>query len=706
MLPMNGRRQRARMGFRATAFGALITWLALHAFGCASIPPHQHGVAKLEVVGMHALSEAQLKACLAIQARKKVSLGLSALRDPACGEPPFDAAALSVDLFAWPWTEWPIYDDSVLKLDVERVERWYRARGYYGAHVVKVQIDPPGARDALPCEGDDCAVSLRLHVEEGKPITLRRVTLQDAQPRPAALQAELRAVLTRLEVGRPLDEAVYTEVKQALGRVMGEAGYARAVVRGRIDVHRGLGWADVTLRIDPGPVCKIGTVRITSTTPVPTGPVRAASQLQRGQIYREGELEDAQRSIYALGSFSAVTVHGKLEGRGEFVDVEIELEPRRASEILLGAGMMSGVLPSGPTAEEWVSVPQWDAHLIARYEHRNFFGGLRRLHVEERPRLLFLGAFPSVPSNSPRFGNSIETSFAQPGVIEARTSLVTEARWDYGPDPFQRFHRHDMGAAVGLERDFFRQRLSVRVAVHQDILEVTARQPIIDASLAPSSYRLPFLEQRVALDLRDDAVNPTRGAYFRLSAHGAARLWDPSWNYLRLTQEARGYVPAGLGVVLAARFAVGSLHVLDASHELDAQSQKLGPQTYRLRGGGAQSNRGFPSGELGDGILGGIRRWESSLELRIPLTRNFSVATFTDAGDVHAAPSFRFSHLNTAVGGGLRYRTLIGPLRLDVGVRPDRLQRVHGDAPSGRSTTDLGFVNFKGAIHLTIGESF
>ena len=73
---------------------------------------------------------------------------------------------------------------------------------------------------------------------------------------------------------------------------------------------------------------------------------------------------------------------------------------------------------------------------------------------------------------------------------------------------------------------------------------------------------------------------------------------------------------------------------------------------------------------------------------------------------VHAGKGFRFSHLNTTVGGGMRYRTVIGPIRLDVGYRPTALQRASGPAPSDAPQTDLGFTRFNGAIHLTIGESF
>ena len=262
----------------------------------------------------------------------------------------------------------------------------------------------------------------------------------------------------------------------------------------------------------------------------------------------------------------------------------------------------------------------------------------------------------------------------------------------------------DFGIATGFDRGFLKQRLQVRLAIHQEIMQVGKRQPIVDE--APSSYRLPYLEQRVTLDLRDDAANPQKGAYFRVGVHEAVKVWEPSWNYVRVTPEARAYAPLGLGMVLAARFAIGALYIFDASSELDPDARKLGPQSYRLRGGGSTSNRGFGPGELGDGISGGIRRWESSLELRIPLFKDFSVVAFSDLGDVHAGPSFRFSHLNGAIGGGLRYRTIVGPIRFDVGYRPPWYQRADGSLPENQPRTDLGFTKFNGAVHLTIGESF
>lgn len=711
-------------------------WVALLALAltcaCASIPKHRYGVESLKFRGVDELDPNAIRACMATEQREKLTLGLGALASSTCGEPPFDESRWSARLFALPWTDWPIYDEAVFKLDLDRVERWYHARGYYGVRVLDVEFEPTEARTSdIGCKKDpkNCTLDIVVKIDEGEPVRIRKLTLDDAGGLPPEFAEDLVDAF-RLEQGDIFDEALYDEALERVADELREEGYARAAVEGDVEINRGLLVADITLKVTPGPLCYIGEVRVSSKVDVPTGPVLAATMLKKGQVYHESDLEDAQRSIYGLGAFSSVTVRGNLENtKGAEIPIEIDLEPRRQSQVLLGFGLLSGTVASGVQAEEAVSVPQWDLHLLGSYEHRNFMGGLRRLKVEERPRLIFLDAFPANPEGSPRFGNSISANFSQPGVIDARTNLFVETRWDNGPDPFLLFFRNDVGLAIGLERGFWRQRIQARVALHQDIMEVAKRQPLRDKIdemrgvnpeecgpdattpieeclderyLIPSSYRLFFVEQRVTVDLRDDAVKPTTGGYFRVSVHEAARVWDPSWNYVRLLPEARGYAPIGLGMVLASRFALGSLHVLDRSDRLDLQSQVLGAGPYRLRGGGANSVRGFGPGELGVGRAGGIRRWEASLELRVPLSKDFYIVAFGDMGDVNNRENFRFKHLNTSLGGGLRYYTIIGPVRLDVAGRPDALQW----ESDSNYAMNLGFTKFKGAVHLTIGESF
>jgi translocation and assembly module TamA len=681
----------------------LVLPAVLGLLGCfATVPKHQYGVHQLEFEGVEEVDPEAIRVCLATHEREQVVIGLSALREPKCGEPPFDRERADWKLWSWPWKKWPVYDEAVLKLDLKRIERWYQARGYYRAHVTKVEFNPPAAGKDEPCK-EDCEADIRVHVSEGEPVRLRSIKLVGTDKMTPELQEELKDELD-LTVGDIFDEAQYHMAQERVAEVLREAGYARVEVEGGAEVHRGLLFADVTLTIEPGPVCTMGPVQIKSSDEIPTEPVLAVAKLKRGTRYNESDLKSAQHAVYAMGAFSRVSVRGDLESEGTEIPIIIEVAPRRRSEPMIGGGVMSGVLSTGPLAQESLSVPQWDVHLLGSYTHRNFLGGLRQLRIEERPRLLSLGQFPTVPDNSPRFANTVQVRFSQPGVIEARTQLFTESSWDYGPDPFLLFFRHDVANAIGLERGFFEGRLSGRVAVHMELMQVTPRQPIVEET--PSSYRLPYIEERVTLDLRDDPVAPTKGGYFTTGLHEAIPVGERSWAYLRLTPDVRGYAPLGLGFVLAARFALGSMHIFSAGKKLDDESQELGPQLYRLRGGGANSNRGFGAGQLGDGIQGGIRRWEGSLELRIPLGKSLSLAGFGDLGDVHAGRSFRFAHLNTAFGGGMRYRTPIGPIRLDVGYRVRSLARAGGGKPETDPQTNLGFARFPGAIHLTIGESF
>jgi outer membrane translocation and assembly module TamA len=169
------------------------------------------------------------------------------------------------------------------------------------------------------------------------------------------------------------------------------------------------------------------------------------------------------------------------------------------------------------------------------------------------------------------------------------------------------------------------------------------------------------------------------------------------WTLLRVLPDARVYLPLPFDMVLAARFALGMLFVLDARSDLDDTSRELGPTTYRLRGGGAQSNRGFIAGQLGDGVDGGQRRWESSLELRMRLGRSFGFVLFYDMGDVSRGSRFRFDEPNPAAGFGFRYITFVGAIRADLGFRL-------GDVEDDDRSQDI--FGTPGALHLTLGEAF
>ena len=82
-----------------------------------------------------------------------------------------------------------------------------------------------------------------------------------------------------------------------------------------------------------------------------------------------------------------------------------------------------------------------------------------------------------------------------------------------------------------------------------------------------------------------------------------------------------------------------------------------------------------------------------SFEVRVRTWRKLWAATFLDVGDVRSGVTdFAPREWNYSVGGGLRYDTPVGKIRLDVGFRVNETPLSQGEPIWG--------------LHLGLGESF
>lgn len=734
----------------------LLALLALAA--CAKVPPDRYGVARLRFEGVDAMDEFALRNCLATAARPRAGLTLGVQPPGSCGNEPFDVPHTRVNLWAWPWTDWPLFDRVALEQDVRRIERWYEARGFHAAQVTDVRVEPTAAAtdDTIPAPddegGDDpgctrrrgsqgCRAEVTIVVEEGEPTLVRAIELHVAAlPRPGeelsalettpvedsdlpeALRRALRGAVT-LELDERFDEAKHDATKQAMAVLLGDRGHARARVRGDVRIDRPAREARIRYVVMPGPVCTFGDIHVEGAEGLPIEAIRDATRISRGDRFATSELREAQRAVFDLGAFSGVVVEpivpddvapGSAEERN--IDVRVKVTPAQRHRFGLGVGVQSGLLDRSEF--EVQSVPIWDLHLLARYTNRNALGGMRRLQVVEKPRLVLLEPFPSF--ESPRFGNELSMEFRQPAFLEPRTTLVVRTSHDFGPDPFDVFFRHRFDAGFRLERFFWRHRILLsmgwrssyyRLPPGERRAEEDKRARRNDDAPVPSDYHLMELEEVIRLDLRDDPVRPHAGFYAQVLARQAGYWLPSSWDYVFLAPEVRGYIPLPKRITLATRFSLGMYFITGANDSLDALSQALGPRDQRIRGGGANGNRGFLPGRLGDGREGGTRRWEASVELRFPITGDLGGVLFGDVGDVSREPRFRFDHPQTSVGLGLRYFTIVGPIRLDLAWQV-RQAAVIGEDERVRRTSDDTLVSFgrrarfPGAFHISIGEAF
>lgn len=172
----------------------------------------------------------------------------------------------------------------------------------------------------------------------------------------------------------------------------------------------------------------------------------------------------------------------------------------------------------------------------------------------------------------------------------------------------------------------------------------------------------------VIWDQRDDALNTTRGAFFSASLEWAYPLFGVESDFLKLFVKYQHTLSlfSSLGFSATARLGLG---------------QGRMPIHERFFAGGSNSFRGTDFDELGpkdpvSGLpVGGKLLLLLNLEVSFPLTgalEDLSLAFFYDKGNVFAKrKDFNLGGLKDALGFGLRYRTPLGPLRLDIGLNPE-----------------------------------
>jgi outer membrane protein insertion porin family len=141
------------------------------------------------------------------------------------------------------------------------------------------------------------------------------------------------------------------------------------------------------------------------------------------------------------------------------------------------------------------------------------------------------------------------------------------------------------------------------------------------------------------------------------------------------------------------------------------------PQTHRFYAGGGGSVRGWnPRALIATGVpeLGGNLQFEGSAELRTNVFQSLRdglfdkiwIVEFVDFGNVwNEVRDFQVQEIAIATGIGIRYDTIFGPFRFDVGLRV-----YDPGAGSGQQwITQRGFFSRtlkEAAFHFGIGHAF
>jgi outer membrane protein assembly complex protein YaeT len=218
-------------------------------------------------------------------------------------------------------------------------------------------------------------------------------------------------------------------------------------------------------------------------------------------------------------------------------------------------------------------------------------------------------------------------------------------------------------------------------------------------TLKISPYLIPQVAQPVRVgifsliyiqDRRDDPLEAHHGVYNTLDMGIASTSLGSQIDFTKFLGRNSTYHRLGRRWVLARNLQFGWLQAFNVNSTLAADPTQDIPIAERFFAGGDMSDRGFPANEagprdIGQGgykptgfPLGGKALLFHQTELRFPMIgENVGGVLFHDMGNVYSSIgdiSFRVSQRNLqdfnymvhAVGFGIRYRTPVGPVRVDL----------------------------------------
>jgi outer membrane protein assembly factor BamA len=194
----------------------------------------------------------------------------------------------------------------------------------------------------------------------------------------------------------------------------------------------------------------------------------------------------------------------------------------------------------------------------------------------------------------------------------------------------------------------------------------------IDPTVNPSTveeYTKASLFLELIRDTRDSPIFPTSGHQESLKIEHSDDAFGGSLNFDRIIFKTAGHIALSDAIGLALGAETGVLLPRDPG---------LLPIQERFFNGGESSVRSFRESELGPRAAngefeGGEFRNVFNVEARFPLFGPIQWALFADAGNVgREVQDYGLRDMRYALGGGIRFALPIGPLRLDVGVNPDR----------------------------------
>lgn len=576
------------------------------------------------------------------------------------------------------------FDPVELQRDMARLRRFYTRNGFSEA-----RVDYPASQ--FNAEKNEIRVVVTIH--EGSPTALGDLDIRFDEPLSEEVTEAWEKERKSLDTfaGKRFTDFERLTVENTILSLLQDRGHAFASVETEAEPRSGEYLVDLRVMVHPGPRARIEAIDVEGNESVSDEVVLRELPFGVGDIYSRRRLIEGQQQLFGLNLFRLALADMPEQAADSSVVVRYRLREANIRFLALQGGF---------SRETGLS-------LDGEIRHRNFLGGARELTLATDTRT---GLFSS-PASGRKPVRSVSTnlSLRQPylGSTHLSGSVAPFYSWLDEPNQDTRFFEFGLRTALVWELLPFRN-LSAQHSLSRAVpLENRGFGDRIDV------YNRSVFSAGLSLGNLDDYLMPERGWIVRPSA-STGGLLGGAVEFLKGQVDALFFLPLSQQFDLLGSVTVGRLSPRGASrNQTDAQNE-FRFDAIRFYAGGSNDVRGWGLNALGPQVavadsvfvnadgravadnarfeaLGSLVKtsFRSELRSRIPgLGSAWRAGIFLDGGAIPTdvdrtdTGATRFSDERIALfrdrkvprgsdfrfgsGAGIRYRTPVGMLRLDL----------------------------------------
>lgn len=609
-----------------------------------------------------------------------------------------------------------------------RIKKLYMSKGYYYAQV------------AAGVEMTEDAERVTFMIFEGQRVKLKKISYSGVSISSEAI----KKVVTLVE-NKPFDDSQVESSRESIVRFYNALGYLKMDV---IEINRHFsedgGELEIEFVIHEGVQTKIRSIEVTGNNRIDLNEIRSVLNLEEGIPYNSIDIGDARYRLLSLysrhGHINArVNVKSKINGKDAFLKFEIqENRPSIIGKIILRGNRKT----KNKIIMREISIEEGDTYnydKITQIKQRLYKLGIfnevsvdileptsdndtslvRDMMVSVKEGKAGAVEFGFGYGDYEQFRGSFDISYRNLGgynrLVGFRTELSSvEQRFVFNfkepwlfnkPNlPFKAFLIKENKRAINIETRetlYKIDKFSFIAGIEKDLgkglltgfnyeYSYTDTQDVqagvILSKEDTGTLGIGSISPSIFYDTRDNPFDPTSGSLHGIVLKYASHVFLSETEFIKATFQSAWFFPLIKRLVLAVSFKGGAAFAFEGTKEL--------PLIERFFLGGRSTVRGYSNDTLGpkgeDGSpTGGNVYVLTNAELRYSLWKGFGLVTFLDCGNVWKTADDIGSKLRYTAGAGLRYKTPVGPIRIDYGHKINR--------EAGESS---------GEVHFSFGHAF